>query len=205
MFKKEEYAIALDFLPHGKSAEASKEPVVQVIGEAQFTLLEVVPKPGVRVEQGERVYIGKEEREKIEHIKSRIAYAELTSTSQRELEPVVRRIVQEKEKDLVNFLNHSGALNIRSHALEHLPGIGKKHLDVLLHERERKPFEGFVDVSARVPHLGRVEDLFVQRIIQELKGEEKYYLFVKAPRSEEEEGGREGEWRGRRDRRDRRW
>ena len=205
MFKKEEFAVALDFLPHGKSSEASREPVVQVIGETQFTLLEVVPKPGVRVEQGERVYIGKEERDKVDHIKSRISYEELTSTSQRELEPVIRRIVQDKEKDLVNFLNHAGALNIRSHALEHLPGIGKKHLDVLLHERERKPFEGFADVSARVPHLSRVEDLFVQRVIQELKGEEKYYLFVKAPRSEEEEAGSEGEWRGRRDRRDRRW
>lgn len=200
MFKKEDYAIALDFLPYGKSGEARGEPVVQVIGETQFTLLEVVPKQGIRIAERERVYIGRDERDKVDHIKGRIEYNELTSTAQREAEEVVRKLVTEKEKEFVAFINQAGPLNIRAHALEHLPTIGKKHLEALLQERGKKPFESFADIQTRVSHLGKVDEIFVQRVLNELKGLEKYYLFVKAPREE-----RPSDFEDRPYRRDRRW
>ena len=34
-------------------------------------------------------------------------------------------------------------------------------------------------MHARVPHLGRVEDIIAERIIHELEGAAKYYLFSK--------------------------
>ena len=40
----EEHAIVLDFLPTGRSSSARSEPLVQMIGEEKFTLLEAVPK-----------------------------------------------------------------------------------------------------------------------------------------------------------------
>jgi putative nucleotide binding protein len=70
------------------------------------------------------------------------------------------------------------------HTLELLPSIGKKHLAAILAAREEKPFANFADVHARVSSIGRVEDIFVQRILQELRGNEKYYLFAKAPSRE---------------------
>ena len=36
MFKKEDFAVVLDFLPHGKAGEAKQEPVVQCVGELFF-------------------------------------------------------------------------------------------------------------------------------------------------------------------------
>ena len=81
--KKEEFVIVLDFLPHGKSSEATKEPVSQVIGEQNFTLLEVIPRTDVALSTRQRIYVGREERKEIDHIKGRINYVDLTSSSQR--------------------------------------------------------------------------------------------------------------------------
>jgi putative nucleotide binding protein len=185
MDQKEEYAIVLDLLPYGHSGEARKEPLAQLLGETHFTLLEVVPKKGTTLEVGERVYIGRDVRDKIESIRGRVLFGDLTNRAKTECEAAVRKIVLEREPQFVSFLNRAGAINIRSHSLEHLPSIGKKHLRDLLAERTKKPFESFEDVQKRVAHLSKLEDIFVQRILEELTGDTKYFLFVKAPRRED--------------------
>jgi putative nucleotide binding protein len=190
MFKKEEYALVLDFLPTGKAGEARQEPTAQVIGESHFTLLEVVTKPGVDLARLDRVYIGMGERDKIERIKCRLTYAQLTNAAVQEADTAIRRLVPEREQDFVGFINRAGPINIRIHSLELLPNIGKKNLESLLAERDKKPFASFEDIRQRVPHLSHVQDSILARIVQELKAEEKYYLFVKTPPREDEEGER---------------
>lgn len=185
MFGREEYALVLDFLPYGKSGEARREPIAQLLGESYFTLLEAVPKEGVELKQGQRVYVGKGERAEVDRIKGRIVFSDLTSVAKNEAESVVRNLVKEREAQLVGFLNKAGAINIRSHYIEHLPSIGKKHLSGLLEERSKKPFESFEDVQKRVPHLGNVQEIFVERILHELSGDAKYYLFTKPVRRED--------------------
>jgi putative nucleotide binding protein len=179
----------LDFFPSGKPGEATREPVVQMVGEQYFTLLEASLKPDAKAKTGDRLYLGKGERDLVSQVKGRIQWPQLSAASQRELEPAVRKIVTARETEFVNFLNRAGAVSIRLHTLELLPSIGKKHLASMLDARERKPFLSFEDVHQRVPHLGNPADLFVQRIVEELRGESKYYLFTKPPAREEEEGG----------------
>ena len=96
--KREEYAIVLDFLLSGKSSSSKSEPITQLIGEDMFTLLEAVPKPNISLKSGERVYIGKNERDKIELIKRRINYNELTQTAKNELMNSVISIVKSHEQ-----------------------------------------------------------------------------------------------------------
>lgn len=181
MDSREEYGIVLDFLPYGKSGEAQKEPIAQVVGEAFFTLLEVVPKPGVSLKVGERIYVGKDVRDKADHIKTRIFFRDLTAVGQREARKAIRAIVKEREGDFVRFFNTAGPINIRAHSLEHIPSVGKKHLQAILDARDKKPFESFEDIQSRVPHLTKIEELIVERILHELSGEAKYYLFTKPP------------------------
>ena len=56
--EKEEYAIILDYLPNGYPLERKMMPIAQAIGKINFTLLELVPRRGVKLEVGEEVYIG---------------------------------------------------------------------------------------------------------------------------------------------------
>ena len=127
----EEHAIVLDYLPTGKSSSVRLEPIVQILGEEKFTLLEAVPKiPEIKV--GEKVYIGKGERDKISVIKGRLLYNDLTEVSKNELPVAVAMIIKSNEKKFVELFNTASPLNIRMHSLELLPGVGKKHLAAIL-------------------------------------------------------------------------
>lgn len=62
--EKEEHAIVLDFLPYGYPLENKMMPLAQAIGVSNFTLLQLVPRRGVKLEVDEKVYIGEGKREK---------------------------------------------------------------------------------------------------------------------------------------------
>ncbi len=183
---KEEYAIVLDYLPAGYPGSFKKEPIAQAIGTDHFTLLELIIKKEAKVSPGEKVYIGPEKRDKVLFIKGRIKYDKLTNLAQKELKDTLEKLVQEKEDYFVNFFNKAGSITVRQHSLELLPGIGKKHMWDILAQREKKPFESFKDLAERVPLLPDPKKMIVERIIEELKGNEKYYLFTRPYRERTE-------------------
>ena len=97
---KEDYAIVLDFLPTGYPDSYKREPIAQVLGEKEFSLLEVVPREDIKLEIGDKVYIGADKREKIRFIKGRMEYNRLTTTGKRELELVVHNLLNKMKKSL---------------------------------------------------------------------------------------------------------
>ncbi len=194
----EEYAIVLDYLPEGKvdsniPGYRRERRIAEVLGEAYYSLLEVVLREGFSVSAGDRVYIGKGVREKIHHIVRRLKYDDLTSTAKVELEYALEKLVKAQEKKFVRFFNECGPLTTRLHRLELLPGVGKKHMWDIMKVRNAKPFESFEDIAKRVPLLPDPEKLVVKRIIMELKGIDekgkpiKYHLFVGVPMFADEE------------------
>ncbi|MEM1589219.1 MAG: DUF655 domain-containing protein [Candidatus Bathyarchaeia archaeon] len=182
----EEYAYVLDFLPHGRPgvritgrAGYRAGALVQLVGEEFFTLLEALVKEGVTLKPHDRVYVGKEAREEITYIIGRIGYDELTAAAKVELPAVISRIVLNREKWFVNFFNTAQAITPRMHALELIPGIGKKYMWQVIREREKKPFESFEDLQRRTQIPNPVK-LLTKRILEELAGESKYRLFTRA-------------------------
>ena len=181
MNRQETQAIVLDFLPHGQSSDSRRVPIAQVLGKNNLTLLEVIPKRGVFLEQEEEVYIGEGERPKIHHVKGRILLKDLTRTAQDELEDVLNALVAKEEAKYLNFYNTSSSVSLRMHKMELLPGIGKKHMIKILEERRIKPFESFEDLKQRVELLPDPKRAIVQRILEELNEEDKYNLFTQPP------------------------
>ncbi|NPA86750.1 MAG: DUF655 domain-containing protein [Candidatus Diapherotrites archaeon] len=178
---KEDYMIVLDYLPLGKPNDPKGTPVVQGVGTQYFTLLEATPKPGVNILLLEKVYIGKGERDKISVVKGRISYEDLTSLARDNLPVAIRKIVEEQTERFLRFFNQAPPITIRLHSLELLPGIGKKQLIKILDEREKEPFKSFEDLKKRARLMGDPVEMIVNRIIQEIKGGCKYYLFVRPP------------------------
>jgi putative nucleotide binding protein len=178
----EEKALVLDFMPTGKPSAYKTEPLAQVIGKDYFTLLELTPQTGKSFSIAEEVNIGKEGRDKVDIIKGRITYKDLTSNSLAELEGVIRKIVDENKSKFLAFYNTSKGITLKRHQIELLPGMGKKHMLAILDARERKPFESFEDLDSRVKSLPDPVKAIVKRIVEELEGtEDKYYLFVRPP------------------------
>jgi len=184
----EEYGYVLDFMPYGKPDDVRREPVSYIIGERFFTLLEAVVKPNEKVNGGERVYLGREQslRNKIDRIKDRVDYNALTGSAKAELPNVLALIIRSREKDFVDFINKCGPITLRQHQLELIPGIGKKHLTEILAEREKAKFESLDDITKRIPHMPHPINIIVERIILELKGGERYFLFTRPPQLEGE-------------------
>ncbi len=182
----------LDFLPQGHPNDSRpihlREPVAQIIGDTFFTLLEVVPKKGVKFEPQEKVFIGRGERAKVNRVKRRIGYEELTAAAKAELSSVIQRLVNESPGRFLEFFNTAGPITTRFHQLELIPGIGKKLMWTIINERERAPFSSFEDLKNRVKGLGDITTMIVERIMKELQGLDKYRIFVRPPsrRSEEE-------------------
>jgi putative nucleotide binding protein len=177
MADKDEYILVLDFLEHGHGGDKD-DRVAQGIGKDNYTLLEVVMREGERPKGGEELYIGEGDREKVQFIKRRIDYSELTGNAQKELKYVLQELINGKEEEFVEFFNEATPVTPRRHAFELLPGIGTKHMQALLDEREEEEFESFEDIKERVPSLPDPEKTIRERIMNEIKGETKNRLFV---------------------------
>jgi putative nucleotide binding protein len=185
----EDYAWVIEYLPEGHASAVRKEPVVQLLGTKFFTLLEATINPDSTIVMGQKVYVGKEGREEITHIKGRLKYDDLTNGARVFLPAMLKKAIMERESDFVGFINNAKSISIRVHMLDLLPGIGKKTMEALLKEREEKPFETFEDLHKRVPALADPVGVFVHRISSELMGNEKYFLFTKPPSAPRPPGG----------------
>jgi len=181
----EEYAFVLDFLPHGRPgfrptgrAGYRAGALIQCVGKEFFTLLEALVKEGLMLKPNDRVYVGKEAREEVTYIIGRIGFDELTAAAKAELPSVISRIVLNREKWFVNFFNTARAITPRMHALELIPGIGKKYMWQVINERERRAFESYEDLQKRT-ELPNPVKLVTKRVMEELEGDSKYRLFTR--------------------------
>jgi len=179
---KEETAIVLDFLPNGYPFDTKpshlKTPIAQAIGKSHFILLELVPKKGIHLQPYEEIYIGEGKRDKIHHIKGKLALENLTPTAQTEVKFVIKEILQKNPKQFIDFFNNAQPLTTRMHQIELLPGVGKKHMWEIIEARNEKPFDSFDDIKNRVKLMPDPEKAIIKRIELELSGNEKHRIFV---------------------------
>ena len=175
---KEDTAIILDYLPNGYPLEKKMMPIAQALGKNNFTLLELVPRRGVSLEIGEEVYIGEGKRDKVYYILGRLKREKLTESAKSQLQELISEVVKENEQKFVSFFNEALAINMKLHQIELLPGLGKKHMQEILKQREEEPFESFADMKKRVPNLPDPEKAVEKRIFQELTEMQRYNLFT---------------------------
>ena len=178
--KYEEHAYVLDFKSRSKSITIRGKTgiIITAIGEERLTLLEVLGIEDTTFEVGEKIYIGKEGRSKIQSVLGKMTYEQISSSAKNEIPVVVQSIVRKNEQRFVDYLNNAQPLTPRVHSLELIPGIGKTYLSVLIQERERKPFESYDDIVRRT-HLKEPIIHLTKRILEEISGETRMNIFVK--------------------------
>ena len=108
-----------------------------------------------------------------------LKYEELSDLAKRNLEEAIARIIKARERDFVEFFNIAQPINIRLHSLALLKGVGKKTLINFLRIRAQKKFRSFEEVKKALK-TDPVEALR-DKILEEIRGEAKYYLFIKPP------------------------
>ncbi|MEM1944573.1 MAG: DUF655 domain-containing protein [Nitrososphaerota archaeon] len=184
----EDYGYVLDVFPasqrrpsHVRVAIDRNEIIVHLLGEEYFTLLEAAVSERFKPQIGVRVYIGRDVPREILRIIRRLDVSELSDNGRNNLEPIIQKMVADNEGRFVEFFNRSNPITPRLHALELIPGIGKKMLQKFLSERERAYFTSFEDIKKRTGLLNPAESIS-KRIQEELMNrEEKYRIFVREP------------------------
>ncbi|MFB6283873.1 MAG: DUF655 domain-containing protein [Halobacteria archaeon] len=179
-YSDEEYIYILDYLPGGHSRDrVSDDPIIQGVGEEEYGLYEASPKEDERVNIGEFVYIGDDEREKVDTVDKELEYDDLTSGAKKELEYGIEAILERNSERYVDFFNDAGSITIRMHQFDLLPGVGDKIRNSILDERKYEEFESFEDIEERISGFYDPKGTLKDRIIEEIKNEDmKYRLFV---------------------------
>jgi putative nucleotide binding protein len=152
--------------------------IIQAIGEERLTLLELLGDPKKNFDIGERVYIGREGREKIISVLGRLNFNDLSQSSKNEIPNVIETIININQKRFVDYINHAQPLTPRIHALELIPGIGKTYMKSIITEREIRKFEDFNDLQARTG-IKDLQKLIAKRIVEEISGDTRMNIFVR--------------------------
>ena len=178
--KYEEYAYVLDFTSQGKSKTVHGRDgiIIVALGEERLTLLEILGVDDSTFDIGERIYIGKEGRTKVQSVLGKLDYEQITGTAQSELENVVNTIVTKNEQRFVNYINNAQPLTPRKHSLELIPGIGKTYLKLIIEQINKQKFLNYKDMEERAGLKEPVNHLS-KRILEEIAGETQFRLFVR--------------------------
>jgi putative nucleotide binding protein len=139
--------------------------------------LELLGVQNASFEIGERVFIGREGRNKILSVLGKLEYGAISASAKNDLPNIVDKIVLSSEQRFVSYINNSPPVTPRIHSLELIPGIGKTYMRSIIKERERKKFESFSDVQARIG-IKDIHKLISKRIVEEISGEVRMNLFA---------------------------
>lgn len=178
--KYEEYAYVLDFIPRSRSKVVKNREglIIQAIGDTYFTLLELLGFENAQINIGEKIYVGKDKREKIISVLGKLSYDQLTQNAKNELPNVLEKLVLDNEGRFVNYFNNLQPLTPRLHALELIPGIGRTMTTHILDEREEKPFTSFADIEQRTGLKDPAKQI-AKRLLEEIEGKSRINIFIK--------------------------
>jgi hypothetical protein len=105
----EEYAYVLDFMPKAMSKIVKNREglIVQVVGEEYFTLLELVAFDYASFKIGERIYVGKEKRDKISAVLGKLSADDLTERAKESLrnKNISAQIINARKEHFQNLIN----------------------------------------------------------------------------------------------------
>ena len=184
----EDFVYILDHLPRGRPDDPRRrDPVAYALGEKNFVLLEVVPRPDAALLVGDRIDVRREAAPgPVDHVRGRVRFEEMTHAAQGELPFVIEQAVKAQEERFLNFYNNAGPITLRMHQLELLPGLGKKLMMAILDEKKKGgAYKSFRDMDTRVKALHAPEKLIANRILGEIQNpSEKYHLFALPPAPE---------------------
>ena len=93
--KYEEYAYVLDYKSRAKSITVHGRTgvIVTALGEERLTLLEILGIENSTFDIGERVYIGKEGRTKVQSVLGKMDYGKTSDSTKNEIPKVVESII----------------------------------------------------------------------------------------------------------------
>lgn len=175
-------SVVIDFYPQGKSLSHRRSedynPLAVVVTVDRFEFFDIILIIESKVLVSDNLLLTPTNK-KILRV-NQLHFNQLSSSALKKLPVTIKNIVAKFESHYVTFLNQAHPLTTQMHQLQLLPGIGQKRLWSILEARKSKNFTSFSDFTGRTS-ISDPTSLFSNRILLELEGSQKYYLFIKKP------------------------
>lgn len=175
-------SVVIDFYPQGKSLSHRRSedynPLAVVVTIEWFQFFDVILMRKSKISIGDGLLLSSINK-KILRL-NKLRYNQLSSSALEVLPVIIKDIVATYESRYVAFFNQAQPLTTQMHQIQLLPGIGQKRLWTILEARKNDLFSSFSDLTKRTG-ISDPWSMFTNRILLELEGEPKYYLFTKKP------------------------
>ena len=173
-------SIVIDFYPQGKSLSHRRSedynPLAVVVTVDWLQFYDVILSIGSRVSVRDNLLLISTNKKIIRL--NQLHHHQLSSSALKVLPNIIKDIVSSFESRFITFLNQAHPLTTQMHQLQTLPGIGQKRMWSILEARKNDFFTSFNDFIRRTGISDPIS-LFTNRILAELEGSPKYFLFVK--------------------------
>jgi putative nucleotide binding protein len=175
------FGLIVDFFPSGRSIRAqnrnqrSSKPVAHVL-DGYFSLLELTLPDGLHYNLNSTS--GKSIKFHRGQIIQRLQFKDLSEAAQGQIPSAVEKIVYGKPRRFLDFFNKAESISPRLHQLRLLPGIGTARMWKILEARKIRLFTSVEDLKERTG-LSDPLGMIIQRIIEEIKEQPNYPLFVR--------------------------
>ena len=173
-------SIVIDFYPYGKSLSRRRSedynPLAVVVTVDWFQFFDVILNKKSKYSLNDLLELTPTNRKILRT--NHLEYQQLSNSALEVLPKVIVNIISTYESRFIKFLNQAHPLTTQMHQLQLLPGIGQKRLWLILEARKKGNFSTFSDFTSRTG-ISDPMSLFLNRILEELKGSQKYSLFTK--------------------------
>ncbi len=150
-------------------------PIAVIVTFNKFQFFDAILTKGRKIQVGQLIDISQRGADRI--TLKEIRYNDLSDSAVKILPEMIKEIVNRLESRFINFLNVAQPLTTQMHQLQLLHGIGNKRLWQILEASKKTTFTDFKDFTNRTG-ISYPMSLFTNRILQEIKGTEKYFLFT---------------------------
>jgi len=152
------------------------KPNIYILGNKKFTPLELSLKKEVNVEVYEKVYFGKDHREKIETVVKWLSENDFLNVSKNVSLETIEKIIFENKDYYLHFINVNILKEEYKNLLQRALCVGPKTLDKIILARKDKPFISFSDLEKRCSTKVIIKSI-ANKVYDEICGKDKFRIF----------------------------
>lgn len=148
-----------------------------VLGNKNFTPLELLLKNNENCDLLDKIYFGKEKRDKVQNVNKWISEIEFQEANKLIVYDAIQKIILDNELKYLEFINSNKDEELHKKTLSQSFRLGPKTTEKILTAKKEKEFESLKELEDRAKTNIFMKNL-IQKIYNEISGKDKLRIFA---------------------------
>ncbi len=150
---------------------------VFVLGNKNFTPLELLLKNNETCDLLDKLYLGEEKRDKVQNVNKWISEIEFQEANKLIVYDAIQKIILDNEQKYLEFINSNKDFELQKKALAISFRLGPKTTEKILDAKKEKEFNSLKELEYRAKTNIFMKNL-IQKIYNEISGKDKLRIFA---------------------------